>query len=513
MSNPNDKEHPEMERIEKVLDLSNEEVRVENSITEEEEEEKTEIVEEETEHDRDSHLNKYSMTIVGKYANTAKDLVNIEKTNKEFRGVIERYHFNPVPLKNEKEEGIFHTETYHIYDNPDIDQVKRILIKPGVKKVIIHEDDDKVDDKKYNEIRKNDKVKFEVNKTGKFKFNMDPSITVLTGVDDNILEDEANSEVKEIVIPYHITKIRENCFSCGMAEEEQIYGRNFYEGLRDIFIPNTVKVICPRAFFDCSIRSVNIPSSITFIPEGCFAMCVKLKSIHLPNTIKFLGDEAFEGCPSLKSITLPSSVTSLGNNCFKECRYLSNVVITSKLVYIGDKCFSKDNIKHFYSVDQDLTPYSVDLPSTLSYLGNYIFDECDQITSVRCDIPRIPFSCFFDCSKLQTVRLSYRVTEIEGNAFYSCVNLTSINLPSSLKRIEWCTFRDCHKLSSLHIPSTLTYLGEHCFRDCGLNPINLPSNLKGVIDEDYIQDIKNKIRWVPPDGSDIQIEKEKKSPQ
>ena len=512
MSNPNDKEHPEMERIEKVLDLPNEEIQVEN-ISEEDEEGKTEIVEEETGYVTINHLDRYSMMIVEKYANTAKDLVNIEKTCKGYRGIIEQFKYNPVPLKNEKEEGIFHTETYHFYDDPEIDQVKRILIKPGVKKVIIHEDDDKVDDKKYNEIRKNDKVKFEVNKTGKFKFNMDPSITVLTGVDDNILEDEANSEVKEIVIPYHITKIRENCFSCGMAEEEQIYGRNFYEGLRDIFIPNTVKVICPRAFFDCSIRSVNIPSSITFIPEGCFAMCVKLKSIHLPNTIKFLGDEAFEGCPSLKSITLPSSVTSLGNNCFKECRYLSNVVITSKLVSIGNECFAHDNIKHFYSVDQDLTPYSVDLPSTLTRLGNNIFYDCNQIKSARCDIPVIPYSCFCRCNGIRTVRLSYRVTEIGACAFYMCVNLKSINLPSSLKKIGRSTFQDCRELSSLHIPSTLTYLGEHCFRDCGLNPINLPSNLKGVIDEDYIQDIKNKIRWVPPDGSDIQIEKEKKSPQ
>ena len=79
MSNPNDKEHLEMERIEKVLDLPNEEIQAE-SITEEEEEEKTEIVEEETEHDRDSHLNKYSMMIVGKYANTAK--VNLKKINR-----------------------------------------------------------------------------------------------------------------------------------------------------------------------------------------------------------------------------------------------------------------------------------------------------------------------------------------------------------------------------------------------------------------------------------------------
>ena len=209
---------------------------------------------------------------------------------------------------------------------------------------------------------------------------------------------------------------------------------------------------------------------------------------------------------------MPSSVTSLGNDCFKECYSLSTVVITSKLVSIGNECFFHDDIKHFYSADQDLTPYSVDLPSTLTYLGNYIFHQCDKMTSVRCDIPVIPYSCFHDCDKLRTVRLSYRVTEIEACAFESCMKLESVYLPSSLKSIGWSAFQDCPQLSSIHIPSTLTYLGEDCFRQCPLNPINLPSNLQGVISEKSIRSMEGKIRWVSPDGSDIELTKEKKDP-
>ena len=209
---------------------------------------------------------------------------------------------------------------------------------------------------------------------------------------------------------------------------------------------------------------------------------------------------------------MPSSVTSLGNECFKECYSLSNVIITSNLVSIGDECFVHDDIKHFYSIERDLTLYSVDLPSTLTYLGKYIFYQCDKIMSVLCDIPIIPFSCFCGCDELRSVRLSYRVTEIRACAFQDCANLTSINLPSGLKRIGWSTFQDCHELSFVYIPSTLTYLGEECFRNCPLNPINLPSNLQGVISERNIRDIKDKIRWVSPDGSDIELTKEKKDP-
>lgn len=511
MSNPNDKEHLEMERIEKVLDLSNEEVRVENSITEEEEEEKTEIVEEETEHDRDSHLNKYSMMIVGKYANTAKDLVNIEKTNKEYRGVIERYHFNPVPLKNEKEEGIFHTETYHFYDNPDIDKVKRILIKPGVKKVIIHEDDDKVDDEKYDEIRGNKKVQFKINKTGKFKGKMDPNINVLIGIDEGI---EVNSDVDEIVIPNHITKIGEECFRCKEYWEDTTNRDEFCSMLESIVIPNSVSTIGNFAFWRCNISSISISNSITYIPRGCFASCTNLRGITIPNLVEDIGDDAFESCSKLKKITLPSSVTSLGHRCFRNCNELSRVIFTSNLAYIGSECFYLDNIKYFYTTENDLPPYSVIIPSTITHLGTECFYGCNEMSSVWCDINEIPMDCFKGCGEIKEIKLTTRVTELGTGSFEDCTELKSIEIPTSVKWIGNYVFERCYYLSSISIPSTITHLGYDCFSKCPyLTRIELPNNLKNVIKPESIQTVLKKIKWVSPDGSDIQIEKEKKSPE
>lgn len=462
-------------------------------------------------------VNRYDMMVIGKYLNTFGDFVNLEKTCKEYRGITEQYRFNPIPFESEKEgEAFKNVETYHLYEeyDPELNQIDTVLEgNAKIKKIIIYEDDDKLDDQKYNDIKGNGMVEIRSNKTGKFKFNMDPSISVLVGVDDNILEDEASLEVKEIVIPYHITKIRENCFSSNVVGQNNITDApEFCLQLKDIFIPNNVSVICPHAFFTCGISSVNIPSSITFIPEGCFANCEELESIHLPNTIEFLDVNAFRGCDKLKSITLPSLVTSLGDKCFRQCYSLSNVIITSNLVSIGDECFMADGIKHFYSVDQDLTPYSVDLPSTLTQLGKDIFYHCSKITSVRCDIPVIPFNGFCGCDGLRTIRLSYRVTEIGPGAFEDCMKLESVYLPSSLKSIRSYAFQYCRKLSSIHIPSTLTYLGEECFRKCPLNPINLPSNIKGIISERDIRDMKDRIRWVPSDGSDIEITQEKKDP-
>lgn len=443
-----------------------------------------------------SRVNRYSMMVIGKYLNTFNDFVNIEKCCKEYRGLINQYYYNPIPLKDDKSDLFPNTNTFLLYNSEsnDIDIVLKSNNK--IKKIIIYEDDDKINEPEYNNIKGKEIIQLPTNITGEFNFNMDPNINVLIGIDDSIYED--NPKIKEIVIPSHIIKIRENCFNCGIEEEERIYGNDSSEGIINIFIPNTVKVICPRAFFNCSITSINIPSSITFIPESCFAKCIRLESIHLHDTIEFFDDNAFSKCSKLKSITLPSSVTLLGNNCFKECSSLSNVIITSNLVSIGDECFSEDNIKHFYSNNDDIITYSVNLPSTLTKLGDFAFEHCNKITSINCNISKIPLGCFKYCNKLETVKLSNKVTRIHSFAFESCIKLKSINLPSSLKDIGSHTFDYCSSLTSINIPSTLTYFEGDCFINCNLIQINIPSNLQRIIKEYSIKDIKDKIKWVSP---------------
>lgn len=449
----------------------------------------------------DNKIDSHSMIIIGKYLNTFDDFVNLEKTCREYRGITEQYHFNPILFKNEKEREIFSSiETLNLYDgyDPQTTQIDTILKSNAkIKKIIIYEDDDENENENEDEIKdkiKNGTVEIRKNKTGKFKFNMDPNISVLVGVDDSIYED--NPEIKEIVIPRHITRIRKNCFSRGL--EKEIYGRDFSDGIKDIFIPNSVKVICPRAFFSCGITSIDIPSSISFIPESCFAECIRLESIHLPNTIEFLDKKAFTYCSSLKNIELPSSITSIGEDCFRYCTSLSNVIITSNLVSIGEGCFTVCGIKHFYSNNEDITTYSINLPSTLTKLGEYAFSYCEQITSINYNIPQIPLGCFKDCSKLEMVKLPNKLTRIRSFAFEKCIKLKSIYLPSNLKDIGSRTFENCIQLSSINIPSTLTHFEGDCFINCNLTQINIPSNLKRIIKEYSIKDIKDKIKWVSP---------------
>ena len=58
----------------------------------------------------------------------------MEKCCKEYRGIIEQFHFNPISLKNPKNLELFRNiQTYQFYDNPingeskDLDFLKMLV--------------------------------------------------------------------------------------------------------------------------------------------------------------------------------------------------------------------------------------------------------------------------------------------------------------------------------------------------------------------------------------------------
>lgn len=56
----------------------------------------------------------------------------------------------------------------------------------------------------------------------------------------------------------------------------------------------------------------------------------------------YTGDEAFRGCQALGSeVELPATVTSLGNYVFEGCGHLEEVTLPSNILVVGDGCFRR----------------------------------------------------------------------------------------------------------------------------------------------------------------------------
>ena len=104
---------------------------------------------------------------------------------------------------------------------------------------------------------------------------------------------------------------------------------------------------------------------------------------------------------------------------------------------------------------------SIDLPASLTSIGEYAFSGCDSLASINLS--------------------SISLTDIGSWAFYSCDNLKSINLPASLTSIGDYTFSGCTNLASINLPEGLTDIGEYAFRSCrSLESIDLPARLTSI---------------------------------
>ena len=209
------------------------------------------------------------------------------------------------------------------------------------------------------------------------------------------------SGLTSLTIPSSVTSIGEDAFrGCS--------------GLTSLTIPSSVTSIGSGAFMDCSgLTSLTIPSSVTWIRGSVFSGCSGLTSLTIPSSVTWIGSSAFYGCSGLTSLTIPSSVTEIGSSAFYGCSGLTSLTIPSSVTSIGSDafygCSGLTNL--YYIIDEKFETYlskghpyidvkcgieyylndkkitSVVIPSTITEMGKYAFQNCRDLTSVYVSWP------------------------------------------------------------------------------------------------------------------------------
>lgn len=106
-------------------------------------------------------------------------------------------------------------------------------------------------------------------------------------------------------------------------------------GLTEIQIPDSVTVIPEDAFRSCpNLKEVHIPEGVTTIEPFAFADCVGLREVYIPNSVLSIGTDAFKGCDNLTEISVPFvlNITSAG------LEESTNVVIRSNDSWFESIC-------------------------------------------------------------------------------------------------------------------------------------------------------------------------------
>ena len=237
------------------------------------------------------------------------------------------------------------------------------------------------------------------------------------------------------------------------------------------------------------ITSVEIPSTVRYIGDYAFAYCTSLESVICYAEEVPEGDYIFYDCPSDMIIYVPAKSVELYEDSWYNCKIMSvyslintvvdyegyslkftvlnqepaecevvcstlpttetSIVIPStatiegkeyKVTSIGEEAFVvKAYNEEYYYYDYKANPYitSVEIPSTVRYIGD---------------------NAFAYCTSLESIEIPSGVTELD-EAFVGCVSLKNVVFGKDSQLTVLEDFIFCKSLESIEIPAGVTSLG------------------------------------------------------
>ena len=139
---------------------------------------------------------------------------------------------------------------------------------------------------------------------------------------------------------------------------------------------------------------------------------------------------------------------------------------------------------------------SVVLDNKITHIGDYAFDKCTNIESVRYteytgnagvalpeSVTTIGVHAFSDTGVTGTLKLPEHLTEIDSLAFYHCRKLNGeLKLPDTVKEIGGFAFNSCGFTGKLELPASLENIGNDAFESCsGLTgKLTFPSKMNEI---------------------------------
>ena len=139
---------------------------------------------------------------------------------------------------------------------------------------------------------------------------------------------------------------------------------------------------------------------------------------------------------------------------------------------------------------------SVVLDNRITHIGDYAFDKCTNIESVRYteytgnagvalpeSVTTIGVHAFSDTGVTGTLKLPEHLTEIDSLAFYHCRKLNGeLKLPDTVKEIGGFAFNSCGFTGKLELPASLENIGNDAFESCsGLTgKLTFPSKMNEI---------------------------------
>lgn len=253
----------------------------------------------------------------------------------------------------------------------------------------------------------------------------------------------------------------------------------------------SVKTIGNEAFEGCALMSASLPASCTLVGVNPFSACSELEEIVVDeNNMNYtsvdgaLYDKSMRTlicCPAGKhSIDMPSSVTKIGESAIFDCDRLTSVRLPASCTSIAGNPFGSCNSLEELVVDGDnLNFASVDgVLYDKDIRTLMVFPGARHSVDVPPSVTTIGRSAFFSCDSLRSVSMP-SVTTLGNAAFYSCDNLALAEMPK-VTMVGDSAFLFCRNLKSVSMPSAVT-IGKFAFVGCeSLVSVDIPASVTSI---------------------------------
>ena len=209
-----------------------------------------------------------------------------------------------------------------------------------------------------------------------------------------------------------------------------------------------------------------------------------------------LAEESFAEMKAEAAVYLPKSVNCLGASCFRE----ANI----RAIYM-DEVDSLGVAERYAGYN---TPYRIitydDVPDYAYHTGGFQFIQCTKLETVRLSerLTKLSPWMFAGCTSLARLELPSSVTSLgrgtflksgleefsmnklsslEPQAFRSCAGLKTVRVSDKVVTLPPYTFKGCTSLQQVLFPASVREIEKETFMGCtSLRQIELPSNVRTI---------------------------------
>jgi hypothetical protein len=303
--------------------------------------------------------------------------------------------------------------------------------------------------------------------------------------------------LEELVITDNINSIGKRAVSWCKNLNSVTIGRNVKTSYEDAFYGSAIKALHIQdidAWLTISFSS-SVSSNPMYYSQTVYVNDKELTELVIPETVFAVKSYSFAGCKTLKNIVF-NNIERISTYAFSSCSALESIQLPETVTEIGDSAFKNcGNVQ------------SVRIPSSVTSISKNAFSSCSGEATIECNIPNYSSysSSPFYTNKFSKIIIGDSVTQIGNYSFYSSTYLETLHIGDSVTYIGTSSFYNSYKLHTVTIGKNVTLISGQAFGKTAIKTVYCkPTTPPEILDASLLMYGKENLKvYVPTESVEL----------